>query len=415
MEMHAFGRLLPASTARRRLLAAVRPIDRIERCDVADAFDRIAAQPLRAPRPIPDFARAAWDGYAVRSVDTAPARRGAPVELRVVAELYAEERRPVSIRPHQAAAIATGAPLPRGSDAVAIFEDVERSGDRIRIERSVRPGTRVVPVGGDLARGAVLARRAERLGAADVGAIASAGFASVRVYARPIVEVVPNGNELIPPGGRRGPGRIFESNNAALAGAIRASGGIPRLGPPLPDDAAAIESALRSALRRADLVLATGGSSVGERDHLPRILPRLGRMLFHGVAVRPGKPTLAAVAGRKLVLGLPGHPTSCLANMFWLVDPAIRRLARRPGPGWSVETTVAAADLPAPPPGMTAVVPLALVGGRAFPTFRGSAAISSLRPANGFAFQTPGRAAVARGERLRVCRLDPPLGGPSNG
>jgi molybdopterin molybdotransferase len=417
VEMHPFGRLLPALTARQRLLSAVRPISGTERSRVDSAFDRVIAGSVRAPAPVPAFDRATWDGFALRSADTVGARERAPVTLRVVAELYAEGSFAGRLRRGEAAAIATGAGLPRGADAVAIFEDVDRVSDRLRITRPVAAGDRIVRRGADFSRGAVLARSGAVLSPADLGALAACGVPSVRVYARPVVEVVPNGNELVLPGAPRRAGTIYESNNATLAAVITAAGGIPCLHPPVDDDPRRIEAALRSAIQRSDLVLATGGSSVGERDHLPRIFPRLGTLLFHGVAVRPGKPTLAARTGRGLVIGLPGHPTSCLSNMLWLVLPVLRRLARRPGPGWTEEWATLGADALAPSPGMATIVPLEFRRNRAYSTFRGSAGIASLRRATAFAFMPPGRRAAHAGERIRVCRLDPPLGArgpPSN-
>ncbi|MFY9717688.1 MAG: molybdopterin molybdotransferase MoeA [Thermoplasmata archaeon] len=410
MEMRAFGRLVPALTARRRLLTAVRPIERTELVPVAEAFDRVAAAAVRAPAPVPGFLRATWDGYAVHSQDTRSASARRPATLTLVGEVYAEGTLGHSLRRGEAAAIATGGALPRGADTVVIFEEVERSGGSIRIPRPILPGDRLARPGEDIARGARLLRRGELLAPATVGGLAACGLGSVRVFARPVVTVIPNGNELSLPGTPRRASTVYESNNATLAGVVVAGGGIPRLRPPVPDDPRRIEAALRDALAHSDLVLATGGSSVGERDHLPRIFPRVGTLLFHGVAVRPGKPTLAARAGRTLLIGLPGHPTSCLANMLWLVLPVLRRLGRRPGPGWTEEWATLGADAITPTPGMATVVPLELRHGRAFSTFRGSSSITSLRGASAFAILPPGGRAARRGDRIRICRLGPPLG-----
>ena len=225
--------------------------------------------------------------------------------------------------------------------------------------------------------------------------------------------MVPNGNEHIHPRERPRPGPNNQSNNATLAAVIAAAGGIAKLLPPVPDDPDRIEAAIRRCLRSSDVVLATGGSSVGERDHLPRILPKLGKLLFHGVAVRAGKPTLAAKVGPKLVVGLPGHPTSCLVNMYWLLLPALRKIARRPGPGWTAGTAVLGSDAVAPTPGLSTVVPLRFVRDRAYSTYRGSSVITSLSGATAFAMLPPGRRLVRAGARLRVHHLDPPLGGPA--
>ncbi len=416
MEMHAFGRLTAVEVARRRLMGAVRPIERTEEVPVDAAFGRVSARTVLSPFPIPTFARTTWDGYALRSEDTRTARRDRPVTLRIVGEVFAEQAYRRRLGPGETVAIATGGAIPRGADAVEIFEEVERDDGRIRLRRAVRPGERISTPGHDFARGARLVREGEELSATALGTLAACGIASVRVFARPVVAILPNGNELLPPGASPKEGRIFESNNATIAAVVTSAGGIARPEPPLPDDPDRIERALRRALRTADLVLATGGSSVGERDHLPRLLPKVGDLLFHGIAVRAGKPTLAARAGRRIVLGLPGHPTSCLVNMYWLVLPALRRLARRPGPGWTPGWAVLGSDAVAPTPGLATVVPLRFEGGRAYSTFRGSSVITSLSGATAFAMLPPGRRIVRAGSRLRVFHLDPPLGpgGPAS-
>jgi molybdopterin molybdotransferase len=410
MEMHAFGRLIPVDVARRRLLAAARPLERTELLPVEAAFGRIAARTVLAPRPVPGFARATWDGYAVRSRDTLGASRRHPIDLAVVGEVFAEQAFPGSVGPGESVAIATGGALPRGTDGIVIFEEVERHGRRVRLVRPVAPGDRFSRPGHDFPRGARLVRAGDELTATALGTLAACGIPRVRVFARPVVAIVPNGNELLSPGEPEEPGRIYESNNAALSAVIQAAGAIARPMPPVPDDPVRIERAVRRALRSSDLVLATGGSSVGERDHLPRILPKVGRLLFHGIAVRAGKPTLAADDGRRLVVGMPGHPTSCLVNMYWLVLPALRRIGHRPGPGWTEGTAVLGSDAVAPTPGLSTVVPLEFRDGRAYSTYRGSSVITSLAGATAFAMLPPGRRKVPAGARIRVYHLDPPLG-----
>jgi molybdopterin molybdotransferase len=409
MEMRPFGRLTPALTARSRLLRAASPILREEKVPLTGAVGRVASAPVRAPRAIPPFPRATWDGYAIRSRDTAAARPTRPVVLRVVGEAYAEGGASLRVGPGETVAVATGAPLPDGADTVVIFEETVREWDRLRVRRPVRPGDRLARPGDDFARGTPLAARGEVLGPIALGALAACGLEKVRVYARPVVAVVPNGNELRRAGEPLGPGDIYESNNTILSAVITAAGCVPLLCAAVPDDPRRIEAALRRALDRADVVLATGGSSVGERDYLPTIFPRLGPLLFHGIAVRPGKPTLAARVGRRVLLGLPGHPTSCLANMYWLGLPLLRKVARLPGPGFTEGRARLGADALAPTPGLTTVVPLAFRGGLAYPAFRGSSTVTSLKGATAFALLPPGRRVARAGEELPVFHLAPPL------
>jgi len=410
MEMHAFGHLTSVEVARRRLLEAAVPVVRVEPVPTEKAFGRVLSADVRAPAPVPAFPRTTWDGYALRSRDTTKATRARPAGLRVVGEVFAEQSFPRTVRVGEAVAIATGGAIPKGADTVVIFEEVRRRGNRVDVPRPIPPGDRISPPGHDFPRGTVLARQGEELTAPALGAIAACGVPTVPVFAAPRVAVIPNGNELLSPGEPTRTGRIYESNNATIASVVLAAGGVPDLHAPIPDDPVRIERAIRGALASADLVLATGGSSVGERDHLPRILPKLGTLLFHGIAVRAGKPTLAARCGRQLVVGLPGHPTSCLANMYWLILPVLRKLAHRPGPGWTDGWAVLGSDAVAPSPGLATVVPLRFERGLAFTTFRGSSVITSLSGATAFALLPPGRRVVRRGARIRVHFLDPPLG-----
>jgi molybdopterin molybdotransferase len=412
MGYHAFGQLRSVAEVRRLLEREVRPVARRETVPLEQALGRVSFREHRAQRPVPEFPRASWDGYAVRSRDTTRARPGAPVRLSVVGAQFAEGRRLRRLGAGEAVEIATGGALPPGADTVAIYEIVRREGDTIWFEERLAAGDRVAEVGEDFHRGDRLVAAGEPLGPAALGALAATGAARVEVYARPRVVIVPNGNELRLAGERLGPGEIYEANHVALASVCAASGAEVSWMAPLKDDPAAIEAGLRRALGKADLVLVTGGSSVGERDYLPRVFPKLGRLLFHGVAVRPGKPTLAAVARGRLLLGLPGHPTSCLSNAYWLVLPLLRRLARLPGTGWT-EVEARMAEPYAVGGGRFAtVVPLAVQAGWARPTFKDSSAITSLSGANGFLLRSPVDGRLRRGESVTVQLLPYPVGQP---
>ncbi|MFI5413430.1 MAG: hypothetical protein ACHQ0I_02420, partial [Candidatus Lutacidiplasmatales archaeon] len=212
--------------ARRRLLAATRPIDRVESVRVEAGFQRVLAADVRAPVAVPGFPRTTWDGYAFRSRDTDGATRGRPAELRVVGEVFAEQSYPRALRHGEAVAIATGGAIPRGADAVVIFEEVERADELVRVFRPIAKGDRISRPGHDFPRGTMLARKGEELSAPALGAIASCGIPEVPVYALPRVAVIPNGNELLSPGDPPEVGRIYESNNATIASVILAAGGI---------------------------------------------------------------------------------------------------------------------------------------------------------------------------------------------
>jgi molybdopterin molybdotransferase len=409
MRMTRLEGLVPMPEALRRLLDAVEPVHRTEEVPLANAVGRVAARSVRAPRPIPAFRRATWDGYAFRSRDTTGASPRAPVRLRVVGELHAEESLRHKLGRGECAAVATGAPLPPGADTVEMFEEVRERPGAIELTHRVPAGQSLAEPGEDIRQGAVLLREGDVLTPARLGAVGATGARTQRVFVRPTVALVPNGNELASPGTRLRAGQIHEFNNVTLGALVQASGGIPLPLPPVPDDPITIEGVLEGALRQADLVIATGGSSVGERDHLPTIFPRLGTLLFHGIRVRPGKPTLAAKVGNKVLLGMPGHPTSCLSNGFWLLLPALRRLAGLPGDGTEPVEARLSVGAEGAGGGFATIVPVELRGGRARPTFHGSASITSLTSADGFVVLPAGLARLRAGASVVVRRFPVPL------
>jgi len=408
MKMRPFGRLVSASEALGRLLRETRPIQGTEVLPLAESVGRVSAQTLRAPRPIPAFRRATWDGYALRSRDLSTARPSRPAVLRIVGEIHAEEIWRSPLRPGETVAIATGAPLPVGADSVVLFEEVQVHGSSISVPRPVPPGHAVAEAGEDFRRGDVLIHSGERLTPARMGCVGASGWQTIRVYRQPRVGLLPNGNELVAPGKRLAPGRLHEFNNVTLSGLVRALGGVPVAREPVPDDPKALQDAIEALIEECDLVVVTGGSSVGERDYLPVVFPRMGRLLFHGIRVRPGKPTLAVKVKGRLILGMPGHPTSCLSNAYWLLRPVWARLSRQP---WRdrVEEFPLGAPFQAPTRGFTTILPVRVQGNRAFPTFRGSSAISSLAGADGYAVLGWRPRGYARGTRVAVHWLDPPL------
>jgi molybdopterin molybdotransferase len=258
----------------------------------------------------------------------------------------------------------------------------------------------------------VLVQRGDELDPATVGSLGAAGRTDVRVFARPRVSILPNGNELVVPGHPIRGDQIYETNNLTLGAIVRANGGIPLPHSPLPDDPKRIEAAVREALTRSDLVLLTGGSSVGEHDYAPEVLPKVGRVLFHGIAVRPGKPTIAAVTGGRLVIGMPGHPTSSLSNSFWLLSPLLRRLGHLSGSGWVEGSCRLAQRGDHPSPDLSVVLPLRVTDGWGYPTYHGSHAVTGLRGVNAFAILPPGSRVLRRGQRLGVHLLPEPIGAP---
>jgi len=322
--------LLSIDDALARVLARARPLDK-ERVPVAAAAGRVLAEDVAARVDLPPFASSAMDGFAVRAGDL-PGRL--PVVFRIAAGLPAD--RPLA--PGEAMEISTGGAVPEGADAVVPIEHVVEQDNWIEVADPVAFGAHVRPTGGDVRVGDPLLEAGTLLGAAQIGALAAAGVAEAMCARRPTVVVLSTGTELRAPGEELGPGQIYESNGPMLAAAFEAAGAlVERIGP-IADD----EQSHRDALERglaADVLVSSGGVSVGPHDLVRRILAELGvEEDFWGVAVRPGKPLAFGGRGATLVFGLPGNPVSSLVAVELFVRPALLGLqgAARPGPRWEL-------------------------------------------------------------------------------
>mgnify|MGYP002395854939 CR=1 FL=1 len=298
-----------------------------EEMDLLDAAGRVLGEDIRSPENLPSFARSGVDGYALRSEDAAV--HGA--RLRVVAEYRAGDRPGPSLHAGEAVRIMTGAALPPGADAVAWQEDSERDGDWVLLSRPVSAGANVGPIGEDLKQGDSVVPAGALLRPAEVGLLAAVGHTRVRVHRRPRVAILSTGDEVVPPEVRPEPGQVRNSNEMALAAALRQMGAEPlRLGG-RGDDPDAIAAALRRA-DDADLILTTGGASHGDYDVAAASFDRLGaERLFWHVAMKPGTPFLAACWDSRLVIGLSGNPAAAITTFDILVRPVVAALSGRRG------------------------------------------------------------------------------------
>jgi molybdopterin molybdotransferase len=378
-----FTSTISLDEARRRLAAAVRPIDRTERVPLCEAAGRVVAADVVASIDVPPFARAAMDGYAVIAADTRGASSDAPATLEIVERLYAGSASQRSISTGLCAEIATGAPIPDGADAVVMVEETRSADDRhVSMLAPVAAGQNVGQRAADIRAGTRVAAGGDLLTPARVGAIAAVGVAFVDVYARPRVAILSTGNEVIAPGQPLGPGQIYDVNRFTLTAVVEAHGGRADLRPPCGDSLEALAGAL-DACTGSDLVVFSGGSSVGERDLVAEAVAQRGEMIFHGIAVRPGKPTAFARVNGIPFLGMPGNPTSCLSNAYILLAPYLRATARLPP--LAPRTVRAPLARPiAPAAGRHQFYTVRLEGGRAWPAFKGSGDITSMSLADGY-------------------------------
>jgi molybdopterin molybdotransferase len=328
--MRPFTSTISLEEARRRLDAAVRPIARSERVPLDAAAGRVAAADVVSPIDVPPFARSAMDGYAVVAADTTGASKSAPARLRVIDRIYTAQTPAVTVTARTCAEIATGAPLPAGADAVVMVEETARAGDHdVDVFTAAHAGQNVGRRGADIAAGDVVIGAGDVLTPSRVGAIAAIGAADVAVFARPRVAILSTGNEVVEPGRPLPPGHIYDVNRFTLAAIVDAHGGVADPRRATEDTVDALIASL-DACRTADLIVFSGGSSVGERDLVVDAIAARGEMVFHGIAVRPGKPTAFALVGGVPFFGMPGNPTSCLSNAYILLVPFLRALARLP-------------------------------------------------------------------------------------
>jgi len=400
--LRPFTSTISFDEARRRLDAAATPIARTDRIPLASAGWRIAAEDILSPIDVPPFERAAMDGYAVIAADTATASGNAPVRLRILDRIYTGQTPATTVARGSCAEIATGAPLPAGADAVIMVEQTTRAGESaVDINENAATGQNIGRRGGDITIGASVLRRGDLLNPGRIGAVAAIGRSDVAVYARPRVAILSTGNEVVEPGTTLAPGQIFDVNRFTLTAIVNAHGGVADPRAPAEDSVAALSAAL-DACAGADIIVFSGGSSVGERDLIVDLIAARGELVFHGIAVKPGKPTgFAYVHGRTPFFAMPGNPTSCLSNAYVLLVPFLRAVARLPP---LVERTVRVplGRRVVSQAGRLQFYTVKIENGVAMPAFKGSGEITSLSQADGYIRIASDDAAVEAGVLVDV-------------
>jgi molybdenum cofactor synthesis domain-containing protein len=381
--MRPFTSTISIDEARARLAASVRPISRTERVLLAHAVGRVAADDLVSEVFVPPFSRSAMDGYAVVAADTAGATRSSPVHLRIVERVFTGRSPSRTIGPGTCAEIATGAPLPNGADAVVMVEDTSPADEgHVAIAAAVAAGQSVGQRGADISPGDVVVRRGDLLNPSRIGAVAALGCFDVNVFAQPRVAVLSTGDEIIVPGQPLADGQVYDVNRFTLSAAVTEHGGVPVPFAPANDSLIALEAAL-DACRGADIHVFSGGSSVGDRDLIVDLVAKRGTMIFHGIAVKPGKPTAFATVDGVPFFGMPGNPTSCLSNAYILLVPFLRATARLPL--HAPKTVAARIDKRiVSQAGRHQFYTVRLQDGLASPAFKGSGDITSLSRADGY-------------------------------
>ena len=366
---------------------------RAEQVPLSAALRRVTAEPVRAPHPLPGFARSTVDGYAVRAADTYGASEGLPGYLTVTGAVrmgpVPDGTGPdVTVTPGSAVAMPTGGAIPPGADAVVMIEyTAEVMPGTIEVVRPVAPGEGVVRADEDAAEGKQLIPNGSVLRPQDLAMLAAAGVTSVRAHTRPAVAIFSTGDEVVPPDTQvLKPGQVRDATASALEALVTDAGGAPAYGGIVADDPGALEKALRAALPASDLIVVSAGSSVGTRDETANAVAALGPpgIWCHGLAIKPGKPTLLAESGGVPVIGLPGNPRSALVVFRLIGMPLIRLVGGCTSPPPEPSTrAVLARDL-ASATGRLDVVQVTVADGVATPLFGASALLSVLTEADGY-------------------------------
>jgi putative molybdopterin biosynthesis protein len=392
VDQDQFLSILSREEALRRFEAALfpRPVASEPR-RLSDALGCTLAQDVVAPIDVPPFDRSNVDGFAVRSADLSGAGEATPVRVKLNEEMIACGTAPTRpVLSGTATSIATGGPLPRGADAVVMVEHTHPSGARaIEIRRAASPGQFISYAGSDIARGEALLRAGTVIGSREIGICAACGISEVSVARKPRVAVISTGDELVQPGLPLGPAEIYDTNGAIVAAAVSENGGEAIFLGAVADDDEKLEAAMRGALDGCDMLVLSGGTSKGAGDLSHRIIARLGQpgIIAHGVALKPGKPLCLAVCDGKPVVILPGFPTSAMFTFHDMIVPVLRRMVALP-PRSDARVVAKVPVRIASELGRTEFVMVSLVEGDggliAYPTGKGSGAITSFAQADGF-------------------------------
>ena len=380
----------------------------LEKVKIQEALGRVLAEDVFSEIDVPGFDRAAMDGFAVVAESTFGVDDQHPAKLRVLGEVEAGNSRAYSITKGEVFEIATGAPMPKGADAVVMVEFTKRRGEVVEAYRSVTPGENVTGTGSDIMSGELILRKYQKLTPREIGLLAAAGVADVSVYRKPRVAIFSSGDELIEAGHPYTFGLVYDTNGPAVAASVAECGGVPEFLGILPDDYSVVRQRVNEALSDSDIVISSGSTSSGPGDLFYRVVDELGDpgVLIHGLTLKPGKPALVGITHGKPIFGLPGYPTSALMIFYVLVAPIIRRLSNQ------VESSPTQVEAIVPlkffkARGRRELLPVQLLtrsDGRyiAYPMQSGSGAISSFSMADGFVDLPETQEYVEEGEKVEV-------------
>ncbi len=372
---------------------------------LGECHDRILAEDVYSRVDVPGFDRASMDGYAVKAADTWGADEETPKTLRLLGIVHAGDSPTLVVATGTAVEVATGAVMPAGANAVVMVENTDPQGSAINVRKPVTPGENVMHTGADVMMGELVLRKDTLLTPREISVLAAVGLDRVNVYRRPIVAIMSTGNEIAPPGARLGPGQIYDVNAYAIGAGVEENGGVPRYLGIVPDTPEAFRDSVLDAAKKADIVLTSGSTSAGASDMMFSTVSTLGRVLVHGIKIKPGKPTIIGEAGGKPFVGLPGYPSSALTIFNEVVAPLIRHVCG--GRSKAIKEVPARMALRVTAEGGREVLlPVGLLkepeGIAAYPVEKGSGAVSALLDADGYVEIGENVRVIEEGERINV-------------
>ncbi|MGD0159994.1 MAG: gephyrin-like molybdotransferase Glp [Candidatus Bathyarchaeia archaeon] len=303
----------------------------VEEISLLESTNRVLAENITANMDIPPFNRSTVDGYAVKAEDTFDAEENRPVVLHISGTVNIGELPETTVTKGKAAEIVTGAPIPEGADAVVMMEHTTREGDQVTVFESATKNENIMKAGSDIKKRETILRKGQLLGSREIGVLAALGRAKTKVFRLPRIAILSTGPEIAEPGSELPPGKIYDINAYSLCAAVLESGGNPVYLGVFPDKADELRGALVRALACSDMVVTSGGVSVGPKDIMPKTVNALGKpgLIINGIALKPGKPTTVASIAGKPVFSLPGHPTSALLTFLLFARPLIQAMSGR--------------------------------------------------------------------------------------
>ncbi|MFN4132951.1 MAG: gephyrin-like molybdotransferase Glp [Candidatus Hadarchaeales archaeon] len=399
---HGFSEYLPWKLALKIVLSSVHPLPP-ERVSLTDAVGRVLAEDVVAGRDVPPFDRSAVDGFAVIASDTFGASPAKPARLKMAGKVLVGSRPKLKVSRGNAVKIATGAPLPPGADAVVPLEQTKVAGKKVEIYAPITPGKNVSARGEDVKAGKKILEKGRIIRPHDVGLLAATGCSRLLAVKKPRVAIISTGKEIVDPTAELGPGELPDVNSFSLFAAVKEAGGIPKIVGRARDDLEELKFLIRRALGN-DMVLVSGGTSVGERDFVPTAIAEVGEMLFHGVSLRPGGPAGFGLVDGKPVFSLPGFPVATLISFRLLARPAMNVMQGLPPEhGRGIIRTRIARDVPSSL-GRADVVRVKInERGLAEPVMSGGSGIlSSMTKADGFIIIDERKEGLRKGEMVKV-------------